>query len=82
MNRDSAGKLVEVFCTLGKSGNCAAAYSQALARLVAVALAHGAEIPEIIEHLKGIRCGEPWGLGPNQVLSCPDALARILEENQ
>ena len=73
---------MEVFCKLGKTGNCAAAYSEALARTVAVALTHGAEIPEIIEHLKGIRCGEPWGLGPNQVLSCPDALARILEENQ
>ena len=82
LNRDSEGKLVEVFCKLGKTGNCAAAYSEALARMIAVALAYGAEVSEVVDHLRGIRCDRQWGLGAQQVLSCPDALALILEEEK
>ena len=69
---------VEVFAHLGKTGGCAAAQAEAMARLVSLALRCGVALPEVVRELRGIRCSSPaWERG-GAVLSCPDALARVL----
>jgi ribonucleoside-diphosphate reductase alpha chain len=82
VNSDDDGMLVEVFCLLGKAGGCASAQLEAITRLTSLALRSGVEAESIIEHLRGIRCPSPsWDRG-HAILSCPDAIAGVLERHQ
>ncbi len=53
----------------------------AIGRLISLALRAGADPQAIIKQLIGIRCDKPYGLGPDRVLSCSDAIAKSLAEN-
>jgi ribonucleoside-diphosphate reductase alpha chain len=78
INEDEEG-ICEVFSTMGKSGGCAASQSEAVSRMVSLALRSGISLDSIIKQVKGIRCPSPaWGEG-GSILSCPDAIARALE---
>jgi ribonucleoside-diphosphate reductase alpha chain len=78
MNDDEYGAR-EVFANMGKAGGCAASNTEALGRLISLALKKGATPAEVVEQLKGIRCHVPYGLGPNAVTSCADAIGKALE---
>ncbi len=77
VNYDEHG-ICEVFTNTGKHGGCPS-QSEAVGRLASVALRSGISTEEVIKQLKGIRCPSTIrqkGLG---VLSCPDAIAKVLE---
>lgn len=78
INADNEG-LCEVFLQMGKAGGCTAAYSDALGRLVSLALRSGIETPAIVKQLKGLRCPSPSWHNGGPTLSCPDAIAKALE---
>jgi ribonucleoside-diphosphate reductase alpha chain len=78
MNDDEYGPR-EVFANMGKAGGCASSNTEALGRLISLALKKGASTGEIVEQLKGIRCHVPYGLGANATLSCADAIGKALE---
>ena len=78
MNDDEYGPR-EVFANMGKAGGCASSNTEALGRLISLALKKGASAGEIVEQLKGIRCHVPHGMGPNATLSCADAIGKALE---
>ena len=78
VNRDDEG-LCEAFLQMGKGGGCTAAHSEALGRLVSLALRSGIETPAIIRQLRGIRCPSPSWHNGGPTLSCPDAVAKALE---
>jgi ribonucleoside-diphosphate reductase alpha chain len=78
MNDDEYGPR-EVFANMGKAGGCAASNTEALGRLISLAFKKGASPAEVVEHVKGIRCHVPYGLGPNATLSCADAIGKALE---
>ncbi len=82
VNQDEAG-LCEVFANLGRAGGCPA-QSEATCRAVSVALRSGVDPEVLIEQLKGIRCLSTISRRKRgediKVLSCPDAIARAIEE--
>jgi ribonucleoside-diphosphate reductase alpha chain len=78
MNDDEYGAR-EVFANMGKAGGCASSNTEALGRLISLALKKGASPQEVVEQLKGIRCHVPYGMGPNATLSCADAIGKALE---
>jgi ribonucleoside-diphosphate reductase alpha chain len=80
INEDEEG-LCEVFTTIGKAGGNAAAQSEAISRLISLALRSGIDPREIIKQLKGISGPTPvWDNGI-QIYSTPDAIGKVLERH-
>ena len=79
VNEDDTGRPFEVFCTLGKAGGAAMADSEAIGRLVSLSLRSGIPITAVRDQLRGISCDRAVGIGPNKVLSAPDAVAQALD---
>lgn len=78
VNHDDRG-IAEVFVATGKHGGCPA-QSQAIGRLISVALRAGIDPQVMIDQLKGIRCPSCLRREGVDVLSCPDGVGRDLEE--
>ncbi len=74
------GKPFEVFATIGKSGRSTTAKTEAIGRLVSLALRSGVKVEKIVEQLKGIGGEHPVFQNGGLVLSIPDAIARVLEK--
>lgn len=77
VNYDKDG-ICEVFTNTGRTGGCPS-QSEATARLVSLALRSGIEVTAIIDQLKGIRCPSTIRQQGLNVLSCPDAIGRLIE---
>jgi ribonucleoside-diphosphate reductase alpha chain len=80
MNDDEFGPR-ECFVILGKPGGTAAAFSDALGRMISLAMTHGASPAEVVHQLRGIQDGHPAGVGPSAVLSVPDGVAKAMAEH-
>ncbi len=81
INQDDKGEIFEVFNQIGKAGGCADSQAEAIGRLTSLALRSGVPAQEIVKELKGISCHRPFGLGPNRMLSCADALGKAIEQH-
>lgn len=80
VNYDENG-ICEVFTNLGRAGGCPS-QSEATSRLISTALRSGMDVDSIVEQLRGIRCHSTLrksGNGDIKVLSCPDAIGRVLQ---
>ena len=75
------GRLFEVFATLGKGGGCNVCQSEGLTRGITVGLKFGVPVSEYVRQLRWIRCPSPMPFPKEAAVeSCPDAIARTLEE--
>ena len=74
------GHPFEVFATIGKSGRSTTAKTEAIGRLVSLALRAGVKVNSIVDQLKGIGGEHPVFQQGGLVLSIPDAIARVLEK--
>jgi ribonucleoside-diphosphate reductase alpha chain len=80
ITEDEKGQPFEVFLNLGKAGGSAMADAEAIGRLISLALRSGISLQEIHRQLRGISSDRAVGLGPNKVLSLPDAVGIALEQ--
>jgi ribonucleoside-diphosphate reductase alpha chain len=80
ITEDDRGQPFEVFVTLGKAGGSAMADAEAMGRMISLALRSGIPLMEVHRQLRGISSDRAVGLGPNKVLSVPDAIGLALEE--
>ena len=78
INEDEYG-LFEVFNTMGKAGGCVASQTEAIGRLISLALRSGVSTEAIIKQLIGISCHKPYGFGAQRILSCADAVAKAIK---
>ena len=82
VNRDAEG-ICEVFANLGKAGGCPS-QTEATCRAVSIALRSGVDPRVMIDQLHSIRCMSAAVAKKSNkavdVLSCPDAIARAIEE--
>jgi ribonucleoside-diphosphate reductase alpha chain len=79
ITEDDKSQPFEVFMTLGKAGGALMADVEALGRLISLALRSGIPIKEIYRQLRGISSDRVIGLGPNKILSVPDAVGIAIE---
>jgi ribonucleoside-diphosphate reductase alpha chain len=75
------GRPFEVFATIGKSGRSTTAKTEAIGRLVSLALRSGIQVQEIVDQLKGIGGEHPIFQNGGLVLSIPDAIGNVLENH-
>ncbi|MDO8474171.1 MAG: LAGLIDADG family homing endonuclease [bacterium] len=81
INNDEKGMPFEVFATIGRSGGFFQEQSEAICRLMSLALRAGVKVEEISDELKGIRGPMPTFTDKGTILSLPDALGKILEQH-
>jgi ribonucleoside-diphosphate reductase alpha chain len=79
ITEDDRGQAFEVFMSLGKAGGALMADVEALGRLISLALRSGIPMKEIYRQLRGISSDRVIGLGPNKILSVPDAVGIAIE---
>ncbi len=79
INEDENG-LCEVFASIGKSGGNAQAQSEAIGRLISLAIRSGIDPRVIIKQLKGISGANPIWYEGNLIRSTPDAIGHSLEQ--
>jgi ribonucleoside-diphosphate reductase alpha chain len=87
VNRNGEEQPFEVFCNVGKAGSDTAAVSEAIGRLISLALrlpsplSPTERLQQVVDQLSGIGGGRPMGFGLQRVRSLPDGIAQALAED-
>ena len=80
ITEDEKAQPFEVFISLGKAGAPLMADVEAIGRLISLGLRSGIPMSEIHRQLRGISSDRVIGLGPNKVMSVPDAIGIAIEK--
>ncbi len=75
------GKPFEVFASIGKSGYSTMADTEAICRLISLALRSGIAVPKIVKQLQGIGGSQPVFERRGVISSIPDAIAKVLNDH-
>ena len=78
INEDEEG-LCEVFSTMGKAGACTASQSEAISRLISLALRSRISVDAVLDDLTGISCPLPVWQNGVHILSCADAIGKAIQ---
>ncbi|MFC1633055.1 vitamin B12-dependent ribonucleotide reductase [Patescibacteria group bacterium] len=81
INDDEQGQPFEIFATIGKTGGVFAAKSEAICRLVSLALRSGIDPKIVVDQIQGIRGPMPLFSKRGMILSIPDAISKIMQEH-
>lgn len=71
----------EIFAIIGRAGSDVTAFTEAIGRLLSLALRCGIPVKLLAEQLRGIGGSRSTGFGPNQVRSVPDAIGKLLQDH-
>lgn len=74
------GRPIELDARMGHSGSEVSAACEAIGRLGSVLLRVGVDPWWVVKQLQGIGGPQPWGFGPDRVLSLPDGIGRALAD--
>lgn len=77
---DEAGIPVELFINISKHGSGESAFSEALGRVISIALQHGVPVDRIADTIIGIVGDKPTWDNGKLIKSIPDAVGRILKD--
>lgn len=80
INEDKTGPF-EVFASLGKTGGFFSAQTEAITRLISLALRSNVAVEEVIQQLKGIRGPDVAFTNGETIYSVPDAIAKVLDKH-
>ena len=72
-------EIFEVFATLGRAGGCGYAQNEALTRSITLGIRCGVPVSEYVRQLEGIKCPNIGLEEGVSILSCADAIAKVLE---
>lgn len=75
-------KIFEVFVSIGGIGSCQYAQLSALTLAITMGLRHGVPVSTYTKKLKGIQCFKPSFIDGKKYVSCADAIARVLEQEE
>ncbi len=75
------GKPFEVFAQIGKSGHSTMADTEAICRLISLAMRTGIPVHKVVEQLKGIGGSSPVFGNGGLISSIPDAIAQVLHKH-
>ncbi|HUU45620.1 MAG TPA: ribonucleotide-diphosphate reductase subunit alpha, partial [Acidobacteriota bacterium] len=75
------GKPFEVFASIGKSGYSTMADTEAICRLISLAMRSGLPVAQIVKQLQGIGGSQPIFERRGVVSSIPDAIAKVLNHH-
>ncbi len=81
INEDESGRPFEVFASLGKTGGFFSAQTEAITRMISLALRSNVDPEEVIDQLKGIRGPDVSFSDGEMIYSLPDAIGKILEKH-
>jgi len=81
INEDNTNRPFEVFASLGKTGGFFSAQTEAITRMISLALRSNVAVEEIIDQLKGIRGPDVSFSDGEMIYSLPDAIGKILEKH-
>ena len=79
INEFPDGKLAELFARQGKSGACVSAFTEAIGRMVSLGFRNDVDVEDLMKQLIAIRCNKPCGFGNSQILSCSDAISKVIK---
>ena len=74
----AGGKPFELFAQIGKAGSDVVAFTEAIARLISLALRCNVSVDDIVNQLEGIGGARSVGFGPNRIMSVPDAIGQAM----
>jgi len=80
VNRDSDGRICEIFSSLGKAGCCPQAQLEGLCRTLSLSLRCDVDPEILFKHIRGIKCPSSVWFDGKQILSCADAIGFVLEK--
>ncbi len=80
VNEDEHGPF-EVFAQMGKAGGFFGAQTEAISRMISLALRSNIAIEEVIQQIKGIRGPEVSFSDGEMIFSLPDAIGKVLEKH-
>lgn len=80
ISEDAEGNMFEVFASIGKAGGYTQSFTEALCRMISMALRYGVPPTRIVKHLSGIQSPKVAWENQEQIASVADGIAMAMDK--